>query len=405
MYADNAKVRAEEGRMTPPRASWSSRLKLDEPRGFAIQVGLVLLLCAAAAFIVGNVGANVARLNLRVGFDFLSRPAGFDIAQAVIPYPETSTYLRAFWVALLNTVLLGALSIAGATVLGLAVALLRLARNPLLALIALGYIEAVRNIPLLLQLFFWYFAVLGPLPPPRQSLSLFDLVFLNKRGLALPWPVPEPGFVAFIALLAVGLVAFVLLARAARRRRIASGHSARGIWGAALVALVLPFASTVVTGTPIAWDMPRLGGFNIAGGATVIPEFVAMVIGMTIYGSAFIAELIRGGIASVNRGQTEAGMSLGLSQSRIYATIVIPQVFRAVLPPLTGQYITLFKNSSLAAAIGYPDLMLIFAGTALNQTGQPLEIIGITMASYLLINLAIAAVANVANGRMLRRER
>jgi general L-amino acid transport system permease protein len=391
--------------LQPPRTSWLVQLRLNEPRAFSIQIGLLLALAAGAAFVLANLHANVERLNMRVGFEFLHRVAGFDIAQSLIPYSETSTYLQAFWVALLNTVLLGGLSIAVGTVLGLAVALMRLSKNPLLALVALVYVEAVRNIPLLLQLFFWYFTVLGPLPLPRQSLHLLDLAFLNKRGLSLPWPVAEPGLPAFLALATAGLVGAGMLVQFARKRRVATGQPSPILWMLAGACLVVPVAATAVTGRPVTWDIPRLAGFNIAGGMVVIPEFVAMAVGMTVYGSAFIAELIRGGVATVGKGQTEAGMALGLTRGRIYATIIIPQVFRAVLPPLMGQYISIFKNSSLAAAIGYPDLMLIFAGTALNQTGQPLEIMAMTMMSYLLINLAISSAGNLANRRVLSVER
>jgi general L-amino acid transport system permease protein len=384
-----------------PGKSALARMRLNEWRGGTIQIGFLLALLTGCAFIAANVTTNVARLNMHVGFEFLWRTAGFDIAQSLIAYPENATYLRAFFVALLNTVVLGVLCIAGGTVLGLAVALMRLARNPLLSLAALCYIEAVRNIPLLLQLFFWYFAVMGPLPLPRQSLHLFDVIFLNKRGLSVPWPVAAPGLPAFLTLGVVALVVTWFLARNARRRRIATGRASPTLKAAMVACLALPFLAISVTGAPFTWDVPLLRGFNIEGGAVVIPEFVAMVVGMTIYASAFIAELIRGGVGTVGLGQVEAGMALGLSRGGIYGKIVIPQVFRAVLPPLTGQYINVFKNSSLAAAIGYPDLMLIFAGTALTQTGQPLEIVGMTMLSYLLINLAISGAGNLANHRML----
>lgn len=278
-------------------------MRLNEPQAFAIHAGLLLALAASAAFIVVNVEANVARLNLRVGFDFLWRTAGFEIAQTLIPYPETASYMRAFWVAFLNTILLGALAILGGTILGLAVALMRLARNPLLSLVALAYIEAIRNIPLLLQLFFWYFGVMGALPLPRQSLQLLDLVFLNKRGLSFPWPVAEPGLPGFLVVTAVALAAAILLLQRTRRHRIATGRPSRVLQALAFGCLVLPSVAAAIV-APVTWDVPQPAGFNIAGGAVVTPEFVAMVVGMTIYGSAFIAELIRGGVATVGKGQT-----------------------------------------------------------------------------------------------------
>jgi general L-amino acid transport system permease protein len=389
----------------PPPASLLARMRLTEPWPFVAQVGLLLMIAAFAVFIVFNVQANVARLNIGVGFGFLGKTAGFDIAQVLIPYPETATYLRAFWVALTNTVLLAVVAIVCGTVLGLFVALARMSANPLLSLLALGYIEAVRNIPLLLQLFFWYFTVLGPLPLPRQSLELFDLVFLNKRGLSLPAAVPEPGLAIFMAAVATALAVAWLLVSHARRQRAQMGRGSTGPRAAAIACLAAPFLGAAFLGAPVSWDIPRLHGFNLEGGWVVIPEFTAMGLGMTVYGSAFIAELFRGAVMTVGRGQTEAGMALGLSRGRIFSQIILPQLFRALVPPLAGQYITLLKNSSLAAAIGYPDLMLIFAGTTLNQTGQPLEVMGLTMLSYLLLSLLISSVGNVLNRRLQLVER
>ncbi len=344
---------------------------------------------AVAADVASNIAANMARLKLHIGFGFLGQPAGFDIAQSLIAFPPGATYLRAFWAALLNTVLISAVAIVGATLIGLIVALARFSTNPLLALLARAYVEAGRNIPLLLQLFFWYFAVLGPLPLPRASLRLFGVVFLNKRGLFLPAPLAQPDWPAFAAVAVIGIGAAAVLAYLARRQRVLTGEPSH--WPRLAAALCL--GGVIVAGwvlQPFRWDMPQVGPFNVSGGISIIPEFVAMAIGMTIYGSAFVAELIRGGILTVGAGQTEAGRALGLSRARIYASIVVPQALRAVMLPLTGQYITLMKNSSLAAAIGYPDLMMIFAGTVLNQTGQPLETMAMTMASYLALAVAIS---------------
>jgi len=380
-------------------------MRLTEPRSLSIQVGLIASIALLLAFIAGNLQANVARLNIDMGFAFLQRTAGFDIAQALIPYSPSSTYLSAFLVALSNTVLLAAISLTAGTVLGLFVALARLSANPLLSLVALGYIEAVRNIPLLLQLFFWYFSVLGTLPLPRQSLDLFGTVFLNKRGLSMPAPVAEPTLPAFLIVTLAALAAAWFLLRRARQYRVRTGKASPALLAAAAACAALPVLHALVFSSPISWEVPELRGFNLAGGVVVIPEFVAMAVGMTVYGSAFIAELIRGGVMTVGKGQTEAGMALGLRRGRIYSKIIIPQVFRAVVPPLTGQYITLLKNSSLAAAIGYPDLMLIVAGTTLNQTGQPLEVMTMVMASYLALNILISLAGNLINRRMQLVER
>ncbi|WP_324617431.1 amino acid ABC transporter permease [Microvirga alba] len=375
------------------------------PRAVAVQTILLLALAGFVVFLATNLVGNIARLNLHVGFNFLARPAGFEIAQTPIAYPEGATYFRAFLVALINTILIAVVSILLSTVLGFIVALARLSTNPLLALLAQFYIETIRNVPLLLQLFFWYFAVLGPLPLPRQSLTAFGLVFLNKRGLSVPTPVAEPSFPVFITCTALFLTVAIVFFTSARRYRVKTGQTSRNRWVAGFVFLCAPGLMTIVAGTPVTWDVPRLNGFNLSGGTTIIPEFVAMAIGMSVYGSAFIAELIRGGFASVSHGQTEAGLALGLSRSKIYSKIVIPQALRTIVPPLAGQYITLLKNSSLASAIGYPDLMLIFAGTALNQTGQPLEVMAMTMASYLLLCLITAGIGNVINRRMQLVER
>jgi general L-amino acid transport system permease protein len=291
------------------------------------------------------------------------------------------------------------------TVLGFFIAIARLSSNPLLSSLARAYVEGVRNIPLLLQLFFWYFAVLGSLPLPRQSLTFLDVVFLNKRGLSIPAPVAEPSLPTVSIIAVIALAAALLLFRQARRFRIRTGRTSRPLWITGAVCCSAPVAAALVLGNPVSWDVPRLTGFNLSGGLSMIPEFVAMAVGMSVYGSAFVAEIVRGGISTVGRGQTEAALALGLTRGRIYSKIIIPQALRAIVPPLSAQYISLVKTSSLAAAIGYPDLMLIFAGTALNQTGQPLQIMAMTMGSYLLLCLVTAAICNLVNRRIQLVER
>lgn len=383
----------------PERRGPPARARRLHPTAFILQASLILVVLAIVADVSSNVATNLARLKLHIGFGFLAQPAGFDIAQSLIAFPANATYLRAFWAALLNTVLISAVAIVGATLIGLIVALARLSTNPLLALLARAYVEAGRNIPLLLQLFFWYFAVLGPLPLPRTSLTLFSVAFLNKRGLFLPAPVPQPDWLAWLAFAVIGIAAAVVLAHRAHQRRLLTGRSSPALRSGALLCVAAVVLAYWLL-QPFGWDTPRIGPFNVTGGLSIIPEFVAMAIGMTIYGSAFVAELIRGGILTVGPGQTEAGLTLGLSRARIYASIVIPQALRAVMLPLTGQYITLMKNSSLAAAIGYPDLMMIFAGTVLNQTGQPLETMAMTMASYLMLAVAISLAGQWLDRRM-----
>ena len=392
--------------LAPPRRS---RFALPQSgrawRAFAIQAVVLVLIAVFLAWVAANVITNITRLNINTGFSFLSRPAGFEISQKLIAYGEAATYFDVFLVALINTVVLTAIAILFATLLGFAIGLARLSANPLVAGVAATYVEVVRNVPLLLQLFYWYFAVLRPLPGPRQSLNFLDIAFLNKRGLFLPYPIFEPGFGALLwTIVAMLLVGFVLAWMNQRHRaRTGTGlHSARLI---ALFLFVPPPLVAWLTGFPLAWDVPVLSGFNFTGGMTVIPEFVAMAIALSLYGASYIAEIVRSGISAVPAGQVDAARALGLRRRAINRFIVIPQALRVILPPLGTQYIVLLKNSSLAAAIAYPDLMLVFAGTVLNQTGQPLEVMIVTMATYALIGLAIGAVINLLNRRVQLVER
>lgn len=392
--------------LKPPR---HSRFAL--PRGslawraFLIQAVVLIVIAVFLSWVGGNVIANIARLNINTGFSFLSRPAGFEIAQKLIGYSEAATYFDMFVVALLNTIVLTVVAILFATVLGFIIGIARLSSNQLVAGVAAGYVELIRNIPLLLQLFYWYFAVLRPLPNPRQSLNFLDVAFLNKRGLFLPYPVFEPGFGALVLTIVAMIVIGVALAWMNARHRLRTGTSLHSLRPIALLLLVPPLMVAWLAGFPLSWDVPALADFNFAGGMTVIPEFVAMAIALSLYGAAYIAEIVRSGIRAVPVGQIDAAQALGLRGGAINRFVVIPQALRVILPPLGTQYIVLLKNSSLAAAIAYPDLMLVFAGTVLNQTGQPLEVMIITMASYVLIGLAIGAVINLLNRRVQLVER
>jgi general L-amino acid transport system permease protein len=401
--ATNSEREASGARLTPPPRP-RHRIRLDDRR-FWIQAGVLLLVLLFCAYVARNVALNLDRLGVHTGFGFLARPAGFEIAQALIPYNEQSSYFRAFLVALLNTVLLSGVSIVLATILGFLIGLARLSSNRLLATVAGAYVEIVRNIPLLLQLLFWYFAVLRPLPGPRQSLSLFGLAFLNNRGLNIPWPVFGEGSWVVFASLFAGLALSLALAWAARRHRLRTGRLSTMRWLALLLPALLPVLAMAMTGASLSWSVPVLAGFNFVGGATVIPEFVAMTVGLSLYAAAFIAEIVRGGIRSVSPGQVDAARALGLRPWLVTSKVVVPLALRAIVPPLGGQYVLLLKNSSLAAAIAYPDLMLIFAGTALNQTGQPLEAMAITLATYLALGLAIATATGAWNRRLALVER
>jgi general L-amino acid transport system permease protein len=277
-----------------------------------------------------------------------------------------------------------------------------LSPNWLLSRISGGYVELLRNIPLLFQILFWYLAVLGTLPSPRQSISLFGVIFLSNRGLVVPTPIPHPGLEAIAAALLIAIAASLLLRFYARRQLFQTGGVIT-IWPYVVGLFVgLPLLAVVVFGAPFSFEIPQLKGFNFAGGSRVIPEFVALTLALSTYTGAFIAENVRAGILAVHKGQMEAGFSLGLTRSATLRLIVVPQALRVILPPLTNQYLNLTKNSSLAVAIGYPDLVSVFAGTALNQTGQAIEIIGITMGVYLLISLVTSVIMSLYNWRIGR---
>lgn len=372
-------------------------------RGYVIQALVILVLVGFAGYLAHNVTENIARLNIRTGLSFLFRPAGFQISQHLIPYQaQGSTYLQAFLVALVNTVVVTLAAIVLTTPLGFAIGLARLSSNRLLALVSRCYIDFVRNVPFLLQLFFWYFTVLGTLPPPRNSLGLFGAVFANRRGLNVPSPEQQPGFLIFAAALGIGLVLYYMLGRLARRHpRI----EAIPVWLRIVIALLPAALAWAIFGAPLTFELPELQGFNFQGGMTLHPEFVAMVLALATYNAAFIAELVRGGILSVHRGQIEAGLSLGLKWRPINFRIVLPLALRVIVPPLGSQYTQLLKSSSLGAAIAYPDLMLVFAGTTLTQTNQPIEIMLITMATYLFLCLLITGATNLVNKRVQLVER
>ncbi|HSZ96595.1 MAG TPA: ABC transporter permease subunit, partial [Bradyrhizobium sp.] len=300
------------------------------------------------------------------------------------------------------TLLVAVIGIFFATVIGFLVALGRLSPNWLLARISGGYVELLRNIPLLFQILFWYLAVLQALPPPRQSISLFDLFFLSNRGLVVPTPIPHAGLEAVTIALLIAISASLLLRFYAQRQLFQSGRMLT-IWPYIVGLIIgLPLIASLAFGSPVSFEIPQLRGFNFAGGSRIIPEFVALTLALSTYTGAFIAEVVRAGILSVHKGQMEAGSSLGLSRGAALRLIVVPQALRVILPPLTNQYLNLTKNSSLAVAIGYPDLVSVFAGTALNQTGQAIEIIGITMGVYLLISLVTSAIMSFYNWRIGR---
>jgi general L-amino acid transport system permease protein len=375
------------------RAGWA---------GFALQILFVAALVWLCYEIVANARANLQAQRITAGFGFMANTAGFDVSQSLIPYSGSDTYTRVFLVGLLNTLLVSVIGIFFATIIGFLVALGRLSPNWLLSRISGGYVELIRNLPLLFQILFWYLAVLAALPNPRQSISVFGSFFLSNRGFVIPKPIGNPGFEAFMAAVAVAIVGSLLLRRYARRQLFDHGRMIR-IWPYVVGMLIgLPLLASLVFGAPVKFEIPELKGFNFSGGSRVIPEFVALTLALSTYTAAFIAEIVRAGIQSVHKGQMEAGSSLGLQRGSTLRLIVVPQAMRVILPPLTNQYLNLTKNSSLAVAIGYPDLVSVFAGTTLSQTGQAIEIIAITMGVYLLISLITSAVMSFYGWRLGR---
>jgi general L-amino acid transport system permease protein len=387
------------------RGGLEALLYRPEVRQIAYQVLLVAVLAFAAVWVVNNVAENLRRQNIASGFEFLGRTSGFDVSQSLIEYSNLSTYGRAFWVGLLNTLLVAALGIVAATVVGFVIGIARLSSNWLIARLAGAYVEIVRSLPLLLQLFFWYFAVLKNLPAPRQSFALPGGAYFNVRGLYLPAPVPEPGFGLVAGALAAGIVAAMALNWWARRRQELTGKRFPLLWPSLALLLGLPLAAFFVAGGPLTLDYPQLRGFNFQGGIAVLPELIALWLGLSIYTASFIAEIVRAGILGVPKGQTEAAQALGLSRGQVLRLVVVPQAARIVIPPLTSQYLNLTKNSSLAVAIGYPDFVSVFTGTVLNQTGQAVEVILMTMAVFLALSLVTSLLMNWFNRRMALVER
>lgn len=375
-------------------------------RSLALQGALILIVGVLAGGAIYNAAKNMARVNIAHGFGFWNNTAGFDISQSLISYSSsTSTFGRAFWIGLLNTLLVAALGIVFATIIGFVVGLARLSRNWLVARLASGYVGLIRNIPLLLQILFWYNAVLKSLPELRGSVALPFGGYLNNRGLFLPRPEFGERFDAVVVAFIVGVIVAVGLYFRARRAQERSGAQIGTLWPALGAVVGLPLLVFVIFRFPLSFHNPDLGRFNVRGGLEILPELAALVIALSIYTAAFIAEAVRAGVLSVSSGQIEAAQALGLQSGTTQRLIVVPQAMRVIVPPLTNQYLNLIKNSSLAVAIGYPDLVQVFAGSVLNITGQAVEVIAITMAVYLSISLATSFLMNFYGRRVAIAER
>ena len=374
-------------------------------RSIFYQAAVLGSVVAIVWFFAATAQENLSRLNISSGFGFLDTTAGFGIIQTLIPYTEQSSYGRAFLVGLLNTLVVAVISIVLSVMLGFFIGVLRLSKNWLIAKIAAGYVEVMRNVPLLLHLFFWYFAVLRPLPGPDNSIEPLPGVFLNNRGIILPEPIFGAVTNMFLLALAVALAVSVFLLRWARNRQLETGQLFPAWRVSAALVFILPGIVWLFAGVPFELDFARHAGFDFEGGMRLLPEFVALVLGLTLYTAGFIAEIVRAGILSVSKGQREAAAALGLKDSTTLRLVVIPQALRLIIPPLTSQILNLTKNSSLAVAIAYPDLVAVFAGTVLNQTGQAIEVIALTMAVYLTLSLITSLLMNWYNARIALKER
>lgn len=393
--------------MSHRRSAVKGSLSFSHPavRAWLFQIIAIVAVVLIAVYLIHNTITNLNNRGITSGFAFLDRSAGFGIVQHLIDYQEGDTYGRVFVVGLLNTLLVSALCIVFASILGFFIGLARLSENWLLRKLSTVYIETFRNIPPLLQIFFWYFAVLRNLPGPRQAVDAFELFFLSNRGLSIPSPQPGEGLYAFIGAIVIALTLSAGVFRFNRKHQIKTGQLPR-TWPTAVILIVsLPLVAHWLFGAALHWDVPHLRGFNFQGGMVLIPELAALTLALSIYTSAFIAEIIRAGIQAVPHGQHEAARSLGLPHTVTLRQVIIPQALRVIIPPLTSQYLNIVKNSSLAAAIGYPDMVSLFAGTVLNQTGQAIETIAITMSVYLIISLVISLLMNLYNRRIALVER
>ncbi|HXC12154.1 MAG TPA: amino acid ABC transporter permease [Stellaceae bacterium] len=387
-----------------PRPSRPAFWRDPAVRGIAYQVLFVAIVVAAGWFLVHNTLVNLGRQNIATGFGFLGREASFAIGESLIAYAPSDTYARAFLVGLVNTLYVAILGIVLATIFGTLIGIARLSRNWLVANLSLVYVETFRNIPLALQLLFWWSLLRAGAPAPRQAWQPLPGFFVSNRGVEFPVPQSNPAHLWMFLAFVVGLAGAVGVSRWAKRRQIATGAQfPSGRVGAGLI-VGLPLLVFVAAGAPMALDWPALKGFNFAGGSAVSPEFTALLLGLIIYTASFIAEIVRAGILSVSWGQTEAASALGLKPGLTIRLVVLPQALRVIIPPITSQYLNLTKNSSLAVIIGYPDLVSI-ANTTMNQTGQAVEGIALIMAVYLAISLTIALAMNLYNRAVALVER
>ena len=391
-------------RSRPPAVSgrsWNWRSRAF--RGLVYQVLAIALIALGVWVLASNTLANMRTRGIQSGFGFLTQTAGFDIGESLIAFDSGESYLKAFTVGLINTVRVALIGIVLTTVLGTLLGVGRFSRNALVRGLCSAYVEIFRNIPILLQLLMWYLLFTEVLPEAQEPLTLGP-VFLSKVGMNFPIPVWEAGHAWMAAGLVIGFVGAIGLRRRAQHRFEQTGQVG-SFWGLpALAVLTGGLLGWLAGGTPMAWNVPTLGEFAVEDGGALTPEFLALLVGLTIYTAAFVAEVVRAGISSVPGGQAEAAAALGLSRGQAMKLVMLPQALRVIIPPLTNQYLNLTKNSSLAVAIGYPDVVSI-ANTSLNQTGRAVECIAIVMLVYLITSLSTSALMNWTNARAALKER
>jgi general L-amino acid transport system permease protein len=373
-------------------------------RGIVFQIVVFVSLFAFVVWIINNTQENLRRIGRTISFDFLNERAGFDIGQSLIAYSADSSYSTALVVGLVNTLLIAFVGIITATIIGFIIGIGRLSRNWLVRAICTVYVELFRNIPPLLVIFFWYLGVLSILPQPRDAVRLPFSALLSNRGLTIPTPVWGDGswLVGVAFLVAIAMCWFV--ARTARARQMATGQRFPVFWTSVGLLVGLPLIALAAAGFPLSFDVPVAGAFQARGGMMVAPEFLALYLSLSLYTASFIAEIVRAGIRGVGHGQSEASYALGLRPGTTNRLVVIPQAMRIIVPPLTSQYLNLTKNSSLAIAVGYPDLVSV-GGTILNKSGNSIQIVAIWMVVYLTISLLMSLFMNWFNARVALVER
>ena len=385
------------------------KIDFRNKRDLIPQVLTVLFIILVIVYFSFNAQMNMGTRGISFGYGFLSQESSFDIQFSLIDYDGSHSYARAFFVGLLNTILVSVIGIFFATIMGVTIGIARLSQNYLIAKAAEWYVEIFRNIPLLLQIFFWYFAALRALPLPENAFNFYDISFLTVKG----WYVPKfvwTNFSLFFSSLVAAIISIIFVAKYAKKQRDEFGkHIPVEILSIGIL-IVLPLITFLIGGVDLSFTYPKIKQlsttvYTFEGGVSIIPELIALALALSMYTATFIAENVRAGILGVNKGQKEAAASIGLRRGQILKLVVMPQALRIIIPPTTNQYLNLTKNSSLAAAIAYPDIVLVFAGTALMQTGRAIEIISITMFTYLSLSLSISILMNWYNKKMAIKEK